>query len=143
MENTIKKQKIVITILSVLLGIFIILFATTNIITYINKKPYTLTMSDYYINPETQTSLCYVVDITSPEDKIIKFNDFAFLQKENAYQQPLRIKFNETFYYKNDSFIIKANEKNRLYIYTSITNIKENTIFYQKKELKLSKSIKI
>lgn len=143
MEKTIKKQKIAIIILSILLGLFIVLFIGTNIASYISKKPYTLTLSDYYINPETQTSLCYVIDISCEENIIIEFDDFTFQQGKNAYQKPLRIKFNDSMFYKGDSFIAKAYDKNRLYIYTSITNIKEDTLFYQQKEIKLTKSIEL
>ncbi len=142
MEKTIKKQKIAIIILSILLGIFIIVVIGTNVFYIREKQSYTISMTDYYRNPETQTSICYIINITCQEDKIISVNDFEYKQGEHEYQTALRIVFNDETYTKNESFIVKAYDKNKLIIYTSLLNIEEDKLFYKLTPIKLGQSVK-
>ena len=135
MEKTIKKQKISIIILSIILGIFAISFFTTIIINNIEKQTYTISITDYYKNPETQTSLCYVVE------KTIAVSDFTYKQGENIYQYPLRIIVNDKTYTNEESFVIKPYTENKIKIYTSLLNKEPDTLLFKGKQIKFGISV--
>ncbi len=141
MEKTIKKQKISIIILSIILGIFAISFFTTIIINNIEKQTYTISITDYYKNPETQTSLCYVVEITCKEEKTIAVSDFTYKQGENIYQYPLRIIVNDKTYTNEESFVIKPYTENKIKIYTSLLNKEPDTLLFKGKQIKFGISV--
>lgn len=141
LEEKIKKQKIIIIILSVL---FAITFVTSLALVgyYTNKeKKMDITLTNHY----TVTGSFYTyyeVSIYCNINKTIDVQDFTF-KHNNENICVSKIKYNNVEYETDESFVVYPKQENKLVLYISLTNDEVNNIYYKHNIIKLHNSISI
>ena len=136
MEKTIKKQKTIITILSIIIIALTLTIIGTQIAKSIEENTYSVEFTKRYTNPPSLYPY-YTIEITCKKNVTINVEDFSFVMDDENNMLLNSLTYNDKEYTQDESFVVYPYKSNIITIHRTAGYPQETDLCFKMTPIKL------
>ena len=136
MEKTIKKQKIIIAILSIIIIALSMAIVGTQVAKNIEESTYSVEFTKKYTNPPSLYPY-YTIEITCKKNITINVKDFSFVMDNENNMLLNTLTYNDKEYTQEESFVIYPYKTNIITIHRTAGYPQDTDLCFKNTPIKL------